>query len=147
MKRLLVALGFLVLAATASAQEAYTVNATATQVTRLDRQRTRWNASVCARFALLASCTQAQACTAANVSPCNTTNIRNADIEIFPNTLTGRQDYLVQKIIREAAEKWKADDVAKDAAQQCVNWTAANQTTRDGMCTAASLPAGCDLCP
>lgn len=135
------------LASGAEAQESYTVNATAAHVTRLDRQRTRWNTAVCARFALAPSCTQALACSSAGVGSCVTANIRAADIEIFPNTLTGRNDYFVQKILKALADAWKSDDVAKDAALQCVNWTAANQTTRDGMCTAASLPAGCDLCP
>lgn len=140
-----------------SAQETWSVNAPAKDVALVDRARAAWNTSVCARFALSPSCTQAQACTAAGAAggaSCTPAQARAVDVQIFPATLAGRQDFFVFKILlRVRREMLEREQTVIDSEQKCINWRAGNDTIKNAMCAAAGAPipatvaAGCNLCP
>ena len=92
MKRLGLLLAVLLFPAFAQAQEAYTVNATAGQVTRLTKAVTIQNRQTCAASGFPASCTQAQVCVQANAgggAACTAGQARAANVRIYPNTLAG----------------------------------------------------------
>lgn len=158
MKQLLLAVAALVLiSGSASAQESYTVNASAANVVRVERERVRWNTFVCTRFALPASCTQAQACVAAVVTggaSCTVVNARAADVEIFANSLAGRDAFFTfQLLVKLVLPSLKGNDVNFDHNAQQANWNAGNDTVKNAMCAAAGAPvpttvaAGCNLYP
>lgn len=147
----------LVIGSAASAQETYSIPVTAGNVVRVDRQRVRWNTSVCVRFALVASCTQAQACVPAGVvggASCTVANARAEDVEIFANTQAGRELFFIHQIlVKLLLPTLKEGDVNADYNAQRVNWNAGNNTVKDAMCAAALAPVpasvalGCNLYP
>lgn len=158
MKQLLLAVAaLLVISGSVSAQESYTVNASATNVVRVERERVRWNTFVCTRFALAASCTQAQACVAAGVTggaSCTVANARAADVEIFSNNLAGRDAFFsFQLLLKLVLPVLKANDVSSDHSSQQTNWTNGSTAVKDAMCAAAGAPVpattalGCNLYP
>lgn len=141
----------------ASAQETYSVAVPAADVNLVQRSRILWNASVCARFALAASCTQAQACTAAGApggASCTAVQARSVDVEIFADTLAGREGFFIRKLLTRLRRDILARDIAgRDGDLQCTNWRAGNDTVKNAMCAAAGAPVpatvalGCNLCP
>jgi hypothetical protein len=136
MKKLLLLL--VLLAAPSFAQEAYTVNATASQVQVLDYARTTYNARICAAAQLPATCTQAQYNAANPTSPAT----------IYANSQAGRQAFLIAQWIAEDFRTAKTRLVADNKAAQCTYWNdpARTLTEKNAMCTSAGLSAGCDLC-
>lgn len=158
MKKLLLLIFPLMVLAQSSqaAQETYSVTAPAQDVAFIDRSRVKRNTAVCARFNLAASCTQGQACTAAGAAggaSCTAIQARAVDVEIFANTLAGRETFFIQKILKRVRDEvLKLELGNDDAAQKCINWRAGNDTVKDAMCAAAGSPVpatvalGCQLC-
>lgn len=156
-KILILALGLLALGTFSEAQETWSVTAPSPDVALVDRARVDWNTSVCARFNLAASCTQAQACIAAGVTgggSCTLPNARAADVEIFANTLAGREGFFIRKVLlRVRRELLGRERSELDGRQACINWRAGNDTVKNAMCAAAGAPVpatvalGCNLCP
>lgn len=145
--------GVVLFAPWASAQETYSINANANQVTDLtDIVRTQ-NGQVCERTNLALDCTQAQACTAAGVAggaSCTAAAARAANVRIFPLTQAGREEFVTFGIAAPRFVELRAANVPAFAQQQqCKFWSAptTTRTQKDAMCTAANLPTGCQLCP
>jgi hypothetical protein len=155
MKKLFLAVSFVLVGSFVHAQETYSINAPSGYVTRLDRKRIEWNTAVCTGFRppLVATCTQPQACVAGGVAggaSCTVPNARAAGYEIFANTLAGRETFLIQRGLRVLIDKvWKSEDALSSKVIQCINFRAGNATVKNAMCAAAGSPVpavDCDLC-
>lgn len=142
--------------------ESYTLVASSANATLVNRGRILWNTGVCTRFALAASCTQAQACAAAVArgiavpggASCTAAQARTVDIEIFANSTAGRDLYFTHQqavkviipLLIKAAEE-------ADRTAQAANYKAGNDATKNAMCAAAGPPVpptvadGCSLFP
>lgn len=152
--KLLVA-AFVLWGGSAFAQEAYTVNATtANQVQQITRFVNIENKKVCTRLGLFASCTQAQACTAANApggASCTAAQARGANVRIYPNTLAGREEWADFAIFRPAMIDRKNGITNNDRDNGCSTWTNGSAAQKDAMCatfggdTPTTVAAGCDL--
>ncbi len=158
MKQFLLAVAALfVISGTASAQESYTTPVGAQNVVKVNRARLRWNAAVCARYALSATCTQAQVCVPAGVAggaSCTAAAARAVDVEIFANTQPGRELYFIhQLLVKLVVPSLQSSDVIDDITAQQRNWTLGNDTVKNAMCLAAGAPVpatvvlGCNLYP
>ena len=140
----------LVLAQVASSQETYSVNlSAAANVAKLDLGRTQYNAGVCSRLSLPASCTQAQACVAANVvggASCIAADAQAAGVRIYANTLAGREGFVANELVRVKL----AEFVQRNAEAAMVTLRtfclAATQPQKDAICTASGQSAGCGIC-
>ena len=88
MKRLALLLTFLLFPAFAQAQEAYTVNATAAQVTRLTKAVTIQNRQTCAASGFVPTCTQAQVCTFVNAAGGHPARRRRLGLPTYASTRT-----------------------------------------------------------
>lgn len=128
------------------AQEAYTLNASAGNVTTLTDVISFFNAQTCQGFSLAPNCTQAQACTAANAAGgagCTAAQARAASARIWPSTQAGREEFTTFQI---AAPKF-LDLVGSVAAAKKATFSTAfaalSQVNRDSICTTLGLPAGC----
>src|SRR5687767_9696001 len=99
MKKILPLIAFVLLAGPASAQvETYAVPGSAANVATLTSVISFRNRETCERWSLATTCTQAQACTAANAiggSSCTAANARAANARIFPLTQAGREEYVI----------------------------------------------------
>jgi hypothetical protein len=98
---------------------------------------------------LATSCTQAQACTAANApngASCNAAQARSVGARIFPATEAGREEFVIFQITVPEFNRMREKIAQRHQELLCVFWGTANQTQKDAICTAASLPAGCLLC-
>lgn len=160
MKRLLLAIvAVLGLPVVVSAQEIYSVNAPATDVNTIERERVKWNTSVCATGSLPASCTQAQICGSARWvsivgggASCTAVQARAVDIEIFANSQAGREGFFVRKLLPILRVILRATNKISDAEAKCINWRNGNDTVKNAMCAAAGAPVpatvalGCQLC-
>lgn len=148
--RKIVALIFVLLVATAAAQESYSVQATSGQVIDLALIVSASNERTCERFALADTCTQAQACTAANAvggSSCTAAQARAANARIFPATQAGREEFVLHVIVAPRFLDMKASAVVgRHREKLCSFWGTANRTQKDAVCTAAGQASGCELC-
>jgi hypothetical protein len=149
MRRLLFVGSLLFLAVPALAQESYSFSATAAQVARINRARMVHNVAVCFRFNLAATCTQAQACTAAQApggAACTAAQARSANVRIYPATQAGREEAM----IFEGVVPWVNSSASGvrdfDHLAYCTWYNDQNQATKDGECTKIGVPAPCDLC-
>lgn len=136
----------ILLAGTAAAQEAYTLNASAGNVATLTGVITGRNGDLCAAYGLARTCTQAQVCTAANTpggASCTAAQARTANVRIFPLTQAGREEFTTHKIAAPKFTELVNDQKAEDRRAFCAGWTAATQTARDNACAAVGLSAGC----
>lgn len=133
-----------------TAQEAYTINASAGQVASLSDIVAGYNNQTCLKFALVIGCTQAQACTAANAaggSGCSAAQARAANARIFPQTLAGRDEYVTFQIAAPTFLSQKAGIVGVAVASKCAVFLAMNQTAKDAELTSIGFPTGGTTCP
>jgi len=107
------------------------VSGNASQVATFTRARTLKNTATCASVGLSANCTQTQA------------RALNPNLNIY----TDNQDYLVRSVVANAFQDLSTQVTVNDAAAFCVGFKAANQTTKDSICTATGQSAGCAPCP
>lgn len=136
---------------TAQAQETYTLNATAGQVTDLTSIVTSANARTCIRVGAAGgeSCTQAQACSAiGNPTNCSSTAsvARGLNVRIFPLTQAGREEYVTFTWVAPLFIAAIDDPTAFEHERACINWQGFNTTQRNAVCTAFGRPTGCRLC-
>lgn len=159
------------LARPVAAQETWTLNPTATEVITADFGRIASNSKNCARLGLASgdidanNCTQAQACSAAPACPggsgCSTTQALACDVtsdypqgrRIFPNSVTGREQYVgvvgVRALLNSVVSTQTAQPpVGSSFEAYCQNfWAGATQATRDSECSKSGQPAKCPICP
>ena len=148
MRRLLF-LALVLIAAPAYAQETYSLAATAGQVTNLSLIAAGQNERVCKRLALAITCTQAQACTAANApggSSCTAAQARGVDARIYPATQAGREEYVLFKIAGPSFTTQLQDLGSQHQSTFCEWFIAQSQGGQDTVCTNAGLPASCRIC-
>jgi hypothetical protein len=148
--RRLILLGLLLLPTAAQAQETYSFSATASQVTTLNQGIADINAGTCATFALAATCTQAQACTAANApggAACTAAQARNANVRIWPNSQPGREEFIQFYWLLSNFNGMKSSIQSKDAQSYCTWYRAQTQTVKDSECTKTGRSANCEMCP
>jgi hypothetical protein len=148
MKRLL-PLVFLFLPVFAEAQENYTVPANATQAAEFRQHVLAVNRSVCRRFNLSASCTQAQACTAANApggASCTAAQARGANVRIYPDTAAGREEYMTFVWVLPHFTEARTTLPSQIQLDLCAWWGTLNQTQKDTQCSTWGAPAGCQVC-
>lgn len=137
--RTLLALALLAFTASASAQETYSLPASANNVTTLTGVITAQNGALCAAYGLARTCTQAQVCAAAGAtggSGCTAAQARNAGVRIFPLTQAGREEFAQHKIAAPKFAELISEQQAENRRSFCEAWNAANQTQRDSACTA-----------
>lgn len=150
MKRLLILATLFLLPAGLQAQEAYAVNATAGQVTRLTKAVTIQNRQTCASSGFSANCTQAQVCTQANAAggaSCTAAQARAANVRIYPNTLARREEFVTFGLVVPAFQQLTATATTTDQQDFCAAFKAAAQGTKDATCATYGLPAACEICP
>jgi hypothetical protein len=133
----------------AQAQESYSLNVTAQQVTDLTAVIDMTNGQTCIRWGLAVGCTQAQACTAASAaggSSCTAAQARAAKARIFPQTLAGREEFVTHMIavarfieLRDQVPAWLEE-------RKCAHRATLDQTARNTQCTNNGLTAPCRLC-
>lgn len=126
MKKLL--FGVLLFALPASAQESYTLNATAPQVAIVDAGRIAHNVRVCEANGLAANCTQTQVDAAPSPKQGGT---------VYADSLAGRQAFLRSLLVAALPP------VSKDALRK-FRWAGLTQTQRDAYCSSLGESAGCD---
>lgn len=132
------------------AQETYSIAGTVGQVSDLRQYVLGINRNTCARLQQVAACTQAQACTAAGAqggASCTAAQARSANARIWPDTLAGREEFLLNVWIAPRFQEAKSGLPAQGYGGYCNWWTAQNQTTKDAECSKAGLPTGCSICP
>lgn len=138
------------MAAPAMAQETYSLSATAQQVSDLTLIVTAANGRACESFNLAETCTQAQACTAANAAggaSCTAAQARAANARIFPLTQPGREEFVTFMIAAPRFQDFKVGIVGRDHDKMCQFWSTATQVQKDTTCTSVGRSAGCQLCP
>ena len=155
MKRIQIIVLLLSLAGIASAQETCSIDIQSpANVAKLDVGRKLANQAVCTRFSLPSSCTQAQACTAsfeatgqpASSGACTAQEAQGASVRIYPNSLNGREAFITQELIRTQLDVFARQRAKLDFAALQSFCKVANQTQKDGVCTASGQSAGCGLC-
>ena len=130
----------------AEAQEAYTLNASAGNVTTLTDVIAFFNAQTCQGFSLAPNCTQAQACTAAGAAggvSCTAAQARAANARIWPNTLVGREEFTTFQIAAPKFLDLVGSVASAKRATFLAAFTALSQGSKDSICTTLGLPAGC----
>lgn len=138
MKKLLVVLALLLLAAVPALAADYTVTLNAGQETTTTRARTESNTAACALVGLPASCTQAQAdaavaAAAAEVPPRTLPSVNvMSNNSKYVNSLVNAELARI-KTVQKAADK-NSFDKARDTA---------TQAQKDAACVALGLTAGC----
>ncbi len=140
----------LLIAAGAEAQETYTINANATQAADLRQYELSINRGQCRRLGLAVTCTQAQACTAANApggASCTAAQARGAGARIWPDTQAGREEFVTFQWVAGHFLEARASLPTLAGPDYCGWWTAQNQTTKDAECTKIGAPTGCSICP
>lgn len=139
MKRLpIVLLALLVLALPAIAQESYTIDVTAPQVTKVDRARSLHNRRACERVGLPVACTQADV-DALDPAP-------DPVPTIYADSQAGRGLFLKSLLVAQFVGLWDAV-VAQEQVDFC-GWfkNTATPGQKNAVCSAAGLPDGCDVC-
>lgn len=136
MRYVFAVLALFVFASSTSAQEAYTVNANATQVSVLDFERLEHNARLCASRGLASNCTQAQFTTAGGTGT------------IYAATLAGRQSFLIQQWIADNFRLAKMRQAERNRTAYCIWWNDPARTLaeKNAECAKVGSSAGCDLC-
>lgn len=139
----------------ASAQETYSVVLSSpANVAKLDVGRKLSNQAVCTRFALPASCTQAQACAASFLATgqpstggsCSGAEAQSAGVRIYANTLAGREGFVTNEIIKTQIDAFSRQRAKLDFSALQGFCRTATQPQIDGVCTASGLSAGCGVC-
>jgi len=145
----------LALSSPVMAQENDTVNIVlAANVAKVDIGRQLANQAVCTRFSLVASCSQAQACTASlaatgqpsSGASCTILEANNLGIRIYSNTLAGREAFVNLEMVKGALDGYVRQRAKLDFAAQQAFCKTANQAQIDAVCTATGLAAGCGVC-
>ena len=135
MKKALVAI-LILWAGPALAQESYTLNATAGNITNfIDPGRVSYNEQACNAAALPLTCTEAQL---------QAVEGHETD-RIYPDSQAGRQDYVVQVILQPRIPEIRNDMRRWDRIKAQLAWAGFNRTQKDAVCSALGLPAGCEL--
>jgi hypothetical protein len=146
MKKLLFVLALLV-GGSASAQESYSLSASAGQVSQHDRDRSSKNRQTCTRLGQSLTCTQAQACTAAGAAggaSCTAAQARAANARIYPATLAGREEFLTFDMVVPEFQR-RVKGAAADESNAAKAWfLAQNQTVRDAECSKWGVLPGCN---
>lgn len=120
------------------AQESYTLNATAGQVSNLiDPGRVTHNERSCYNAGLAITCTEAQL---QAVPGFETT-------KIYPDSQQGRQDYIIDIVIGPRIPELKTERQGWDSTKAKINFDALDTTGKNAVCSALSLPNGCDPFP
>lgn len=158
MRRLLF-LAFVLIAVPAAAQETYTINASAGNVTDLAAIVGGQNLRVCRRLSTVATnptppsnCTQAQACLAAQApggSSCTAAQARGINARIYPATQAGRDEYVTFKIALPAFLSQLKDAGSLHQTVGCEYLLSpSGSTDLTNVCTNAGLPAppACKIC-
>ena len=148
MRRLAIILALALLPMLAEAQETYSINASAANVTTLTGVITKINGDLCAATGLPRTCTQAQLCTAASVpggASCTAAQARAANARIYPLTQAGREEFTTFGIAAPKFLELVAEVQADQKRDACEKWTAATQTAKNNACAAIGLPNGCRL--
>ena len=159
MRKAVLGLAVLLWPLLSEAQETYTINANANQVSDLTTIVGNENGQVCDQLALPLGCTQAQACTAANApggASCTAAQARGAGVRIYPQTQAGREEFVTFRVAAPKFQELRAGVPSFSQKKQCDFWATAPRAgatgSRDAMCAAAGLPtsvnapAGCELC-
>ena len=150
--RKLLAVGFLlIIPAVVEAQETYSLNATAGQVTDLTSVVVGANVDTCLRLGQGESCTQAEACEAASAAggvSCTPAQARAANARLWPNTQAGREEFVTFFIVAPRFKDLRAAQNGRNRVRYCdIWWPAQTQTTKNAECSKLVQPAGCSVCP
>src|SRR5690349_13440752 len=140
------AAALLSIAAPAEAQESYTASATVGQVADFRQYVLAINRGTCRKYSLAATCTQAQACTAANAAggaSCTAAQARAASARIWPDTQAGREEFMTFVWLVPKFNEAKSSLPSQANADYCAWWSASNQTTKDAECSKIGAPNGC----
>jgi len=139
----------LLIAASASAQETYSVSLPPSQVAQLDLGRQQTNAAHCAKANLASNCTQQALCTALNVGTpgaCTAGEANAAGIRIYNNNQTAREAFVTLEMVRPPLASYVQKQAENALATLRSSCLAANQTQKDAICTGVGQSAGCGLC-
>ena len=161
MRKLLLAVAVLFVAASVQAQETYSVTLGGSTTNRnslvgqVELGRVQVNSDVCTNKGLPADCTQAQACVAYAVpggASCTAADALAAEARIYANTLAGRESFVANQVVRFRLSMYLTEQIRREAAAYS-GWCAqANQTQRNSVCALInaanpSVPAtGCNPC-
>ena len=157
MRKLLLAVAVLFVAASVQAQETYSVTLGGSTTNRnslvgqVELGRTQHNTDVCRRSTppLADTCTQAQACVALGVeggASCTAANALAAEARIYAGTLAGREAFVTNELIRFRVSIYLLEQITREAAVYKTWCQSANQTSLNVVCAAAGLPNGCYPC-
>ena len=137
MKKALLAL-IVLWASPALAQESYTLNATAGQVTNfINPGRVTHNETQCNAAGLPFTCTEVQIQAVPGFE----------STRIYPDSLAGREDWIIDVVIGPRVPELRSTNDAWDQQKAELNWCAGDQTFKDAGCAALGLAAGCQLYP
>lgn len=117
----------------------------------VDKGRAIRNRTTCKRLNLVSTCTQSQACVAANApggASCTAAQARQVNVRIFPQTLAGREEFIMFHSFVPDLVDFFNQTQGQDNSDACTSWSTMTQAQRDVVCAAfiPALPAGCDLC-
>jgi hypothetical protein len=152
MNKLILFLCIIGWAGLASAQETYSIAlggtsentkaAKQTQVGMVNLGRLQWNEDVCKAGSLPATCTQAQACAALNVAggaSCTAAAALAADARIFPDSLAGREGFIVNVMVKKVSPTYLSEQVVRDKAKADVFCASAGATALENFCSLIGL--------
>jgi hypothetical protein len=150
-KLLLIAAMTMATCAQAWAQETYSVSYSAANVARFNRVRVAINKVTCNRLGLTDTCTQAEACTAANAAggaSCTAAQAKAANARIYGDSQPEREA-LFTDYAQNSLKAIERALLTEPEARQTCDWftnTATAQQKQD-FCTNAGNPADCNPCP
>jgi hypothetical protein len=157
MRLKIAAFAVFLLAGAADGAEVYAVAASDAQVVELRIYELAKNREQCRRLGLASTCTQAQACTAANApggASCTAAQARQAGCRIWPDTEAGRLEFITFNPgwLADLFKSAKASTPAQIGTEYCIWWGTQNQTQREAVCTAIGATnsgtiEACGLCP
>ena len=136
-------------AGSAEAQEVYTLNANANQVSQVERTRASRNRQTCQRYALATTCTQAQVCTAANApggAACTAGQARTAGVRMYPQTQAGREEFIGFDLVLPEIQAGVSSAAADERKAVCAWFSVQTTPTKDAECSKWGLDAGCNPC-
>lgn len=136
-----------------SAQETYSVSGSAGQVGDLQQYLLAQNRTTCALLNLAITCTQAQACTAANApggASCTAVQARGANVRIWPDTQAGREEYVTFGVAAPKLAEIRAvvpgAFIAGPAMGDYCRWWKANSGSQAAECAKIGATSGCVVC-
>jgi hypothetical protein len=136
----------------ASAQESYSVPATAQQQADLAEGVGSFNIKTCRRLSLAVGCTQAQACVAANAAGGASCTAAQASAtvpscRIYTSTTQAGREEFVQKVLvlPHFNDLKEAITPPMNQYQACLKWQTDNATARGTTCTSAGLASTCTM--